>query len=649
MSEPTGPTPGTPGDADLLRERVRTLRAELGRREAEATYLAGALEAQRAAFESVGWRLLTRWRDARDRVLRRRAVPGWLRRGLRGAGGRAAQPARTSGASQDPRRYAEWIERHARSPEELRRRAEEAACLASRPSFSIVTAAASGDEAALAATAASVRAQLWPRAELVVVTAGAASPPELAAAPGGRVRIERRPAGCDEPVTAALEGSREDFVLFVRPGDTLDATALQEVALALEAVPDGDFLYADEDRLLEDGTRVDPAFKPDWSPDLLLATNYVGRFGAFRRGLLDSIATAAPPAGGDRGYDLVLRATERARRVVHVPRLLFHARAERCGSAGGAAPGSGSGADERLAGERGAVAAALERRGIAAAVEATPWPVCRVRYRLRGAPAVSVVIPTRDQHLLLRRCVESIQGRSTWRHVELIVVDNGSRRGATLRYLRALGERHAVIRDPRPFNWSALNNAAAARARGEHLVFMNDDVEVVTPDWLEAMLEHAQRAEVGAVGPKLLYPDGTLQHAGILLGVGQTANHAFQGVPDTEPTYRHLAHAVRDVSAVTGACMMIRRQVFAEAGGFDEGLPVAFNDVDLCLRLQERGLRVVYTPHAVLIHHESATRRKGHDPGQERRLERRWRAVLGRDPYYNENLGRLGGDHELAP
>jgi GT2 family glycosyltransferase len=257
-------------------------------------------------------------------------------------------------------------------------------------------------------------------------------------------------------------------------------------------------------------------------------------------------------------------------------------------------------------------------------------------------------MPTRDKHAVLRACVESIERRTRWRRWELIVVDNGSADPRALAYLEELGRRHRVLRDARPFNWSALNNAAAREARGEHLLFMNNDMEVQAPDWIEALLEHAQRPEVGAVGARLLYPDRRVQHAGVVLGIGSAAGHGFKYLPEDDPGYASLAHAIRDVSAVTGACMMVPRARFDEVGGFEEQMPVAYNDIDFCLKLRRAGHLVVYTPYATLLHHESATRRYEHPAEDEVLLKVRWRDELLHDPYYSPHLTRDREDYSIA-
>jgi GT2 family glycosyltransferase len=290
----------------------------------------------------------------------------------------------------------------------------------------------------------------------------------------------------------------------------------------------------------------------------------------------------------------------------------------------------------------------LRRRGIAGKVSdglIGPFRY-RVRYAITGQPLISIIIPIRDRVDLLKRCLESIEAKTTYRHYEIIVLDNQSEEPETLAYLAGLP--HTVIPVPGLFNYSHLNNVGAAHARGEFLLFLNNDTEVIAEEWLEALLEHAQRKEVGAVGARLLFPNDTIQHAGVILGHGGFANNAFWGESAASPGYCCLSHVVRNCSAVTGACMMTRRAVFDEVGGFDENLAVAFGDVDLCLRMREKGYTVVYTPYATLYHLESATREDLHPMTDEAYARQRWGWLLVQgDPYYNPHLTRERFDCSL--
>jgi GT2 family glycosyltransferase len=344
-------------------------------------------------------------------------------------------------------------------------------------------------------------------------------------------------------------------------------------------------------------------------------------------------------------YDLLLRCSERSRHIIHVPRILYHKREVRRNAPPGrlsleqgsqiGVPQSTSVAHARA---KQAMSDALNRRGEAATVEDGPVPCTfRIRRQVLGLPLVSIIIPTRDRLSLLRRCLQSIEARTAYRHYEILVIDNGSREPRTLSYLASLPYR--VIQDSEPFNFARLNNRAAALARGEHLLLLNNDVEVITPEWLDALLEHAQRREVGAVGAQLLYADGTIQHAGVVLGVRGIAGHAHKYLPATSEGYFAFPHLIRNYSAVTAACLMLRKPVYEEVGGLDERLAVTFNDVNLCLQLRARGYLVVYTPYACLYHHESRSRWYQPPRAEEVQLMLdRWGNLLASDPYYNRHL-----------
>jgi len=259
-------------------------------------------------------------------------------------------------------------------------------------------------------------------------------------------------------------------------------------------------------------------------------------------------------------------------------------------------------------------------------------------------PLVSIIIPTKDNISLLKQCLESIENKSTYKNYEIIIVDNNSKKLESKPYFSAL--RHKVISYNEPFNFSKINNFAASEAKGEYIIFLNDDTEVISSDWIERMLEHSQKPEVGAVGVKLLYPDDTVQHAGDLIGIGGMTAHAFEGFPRDHPGYQGLLQRVHNCSAVTAACMMIRKKLFEEIGGFDENLAYAFNDVDLCLRLGKMGYSIIYTPHAELYHYASSTRPYTVHSEEIRYFIQRWRdIILKGDPYYDRNLSRLRPDY----
>ncbi len=521
-----------------------------------------------------------------------------------------------------------------------RRRREE------RPLFSVVARAPRSGRAGLERSVASVLAQDEERFELLLVgedTAGPLSGGEL-----GRIEsLDHRvslwhASGATVPAAnGALSSARGEWVVLLEGDDELAAGALRRLAEAAGAHPSAELIYSDEDAIDGGGCRVAPAFKPDWSPDLLLSKDYMGHLLALRRRLVGELGGLRAGLEGAEVYDLVLRATERldAGQIVHVPEVLYHRRE---------APGSpaerGSGRDAVEAGRR-VLEDAVRRRGIEAEVVAHPavpggYHVVR---RPRGAWRVSAVVPYRDEPALLASCYRALADRSGHDDLELLLVDNNSVLGETRAVVRELARdrRVRLLEAPGAFNWARINNEAAAEATGDMLLFLNNDVEARAPGWLPHLLAQAEREEVGAVGARLLFPDGSLQHGGVGVGLCFATVHVQSGLPAGKPGYLALPSLTRNVSAVTGACMMTRREVFESAGGFDAALPVAYNDIDYCLRLRREGLLVVYSALAELVHHESKTRGNTTAP-ELSGFQARWREVLlADDPYYNPNLGRF--------
>jgi GT2 family glycosyltransferase len=451
----------------------------------------------------------------------------------------------------------------------------------------------------------------------------------------GRVRVHTQPdgTGIAEAYAAALEDSGSPAFALLEPGDELAPDAIARLSAALV---DADVAYADEDRVGTDGAVSTPVLKPDWSPELALSWNYLGRPVALRTGPVVAAGGIRALDGGDWEHDLLLRVTERTARVAHVADVLCHRRTGKAEAAGPAA-----------------VVDALERRGEPASVVPGPLPsTWRIGRRRRSGAArttVSVVVPFRDSTTLLRACADSLRAVAGGAvDLELVLVDNGSSEPETATLAGMLASRAGpqfgvvVRRDDRPFNWAALNNAAAAESRGEVLLFMNDDVSGGTRGWMELLAAQALRPDVGAVGPRLVYPDGRLQHAGIVLGLGGATGHVLAGLQAGQPGYLGMAALTRDVSAVTGACMATRREVFERLGGFDEVLGLDFNDVDYCLRARRRGWRVVFEAGAELVHHESPTRGTSGDEETAAAFMARWGdEVRAGDPFYNRNLSHV--------
>jgi GT2 family glycosyltransferase len=509
-----------------------------------------------------------------------------------------------------------------------------------RPLVSVLVCLETADAARVRRLITSLRAQSYDRWEVCLAVprgspSGVTADFEHVIATEPRVRTIAS-AGPEAAYVDALRAASGEFIGVLDADDELAPEALFELVKRLND-GDADVLYSDEDWLSETGQREEPLFKPDWGPDLLLSMNYLERFGLFRRQMVDAVGGFRAAAGRGQVYDLVLRLTERTGRIVHVPRVLYHNR-RRATTAQTALERHAANRDESRV-----LVEALDRRGIhglSSAMFARKGPRCyATRLELRQRPLVSIVIPTRNKKSLLQTTLESIWSRTDYDRYEIIVVDNQSTESDAVEYLASLAPRCQVHQWSKPFNYSALNNFGVSHSRGEQLLFLNNDVEVIHADWLTAMLEHAERPDVGAVGARLLYGDGRIQHAGVVVGINRVAANAFRSWPGQTSGNLRLADLTRNCSAVTGACMMVPRRIFEEVGGFDERLRVVLNDVDLCLKIRQRGSLIVYTPQAALFHYEGSSRGRLHPPPDEKVFEERWKDFLDRgDPYYNPNL-----------
>jgi GT2 family glycosyltransferase len=512
----------------------------------------------------------------------------------------------------------------------------------------------SGDcEEAIEALAASLRAQTHDGWRLTLVDTGDAS--EAARDLAQRLanaepRIAYREPTSDGEVAAlnaALAESEAAWVTILRPGVLLSPQAFTRVARVVADRPEASLVYTDDDRFdPERQARWNPFFKPDWSPDFLLAMNYLGPLTLFRRERALAAGGLHSGLAGSEVYDLALRVGEGPGEAVHVPDILV--------TTVETAPAQGASwhAADWEPGESRAIQDALARRGVEATVERGLHPgLWRARYALDELPEVTVVIPTGGKLHLLRPCLLDLLERTDYPNLQTLLVDN-SRGDAAAELVAELAERYPNVRrivDERtPFNFPALINGGVAQTTTPYVLMLNDDITVIEPGWLRAMMEHGQRPEVGVVGARLLYPDDTIQHAGVVLGPYQGSVHVFKRFPGHEPGYFDLPDAVRNVSAVTFACALVDRAVFDRIGGMDaEHLPVAFNDVDFCLRAREAGSEVIYTPHATLYHHESVTKTVIAHAEEIDYLRERWGHVIAHDPYYNPNLTRSGEDARL--
>lgn len=510
------------------------------------------------------------------------------------------------------------------------------------------------EETGMAEAARTIRSTGRGGADIRIVTARAPWWRRLGvrARAGHRVRWVRALPG--EPAHAQLNRAAKDsaaeYVLFVEAGDRLAPNALREIANTC-AAQQPDLLYTDEDEWGADGHCARPHFKTDPGPDLMLSGDYMGGVLALRRALFETLGGFRRAFGDAGQYDLVLRATEATDRICHLPRPLYHRRVQET-----ATP------RRRHEAMRSAIEDALVRRKIEATVGDGREPCrFRVRRRLRGRPLVSIVVPFRDHPELLRACLGSVLEKSTYDRFEVLGVSNHTTVPAAFDCMDELMRRDHRVRFAEcniEFNFSRLVNFGVSQAQGEFVVLLNNDVEIIAPEWLAALLEHAQRPEAGAVGGKLYFPDDTVQHAGIALGLGGYAGYPHRHFPRASDGYFGRLWAIQNVSAVTAAMMMVRRRVWEDAAGFDEErFAIAYNDVDFCLRLRERGLLNVFTPYAEAYHRESASR--GYEETAEQRgrfrreqqnlMERHGAAIAAGDPYYNPNLDRNRDDFAWAP
>lgn len=525
--------------------------------------------------------------------------------------------------------------------------------LAWRPRFSVVVPVYNPPLALLEEAVASVRMQIYPDWQLVLVDDASTDPQvwswlQALAAGDARVRVGRNAVNGHISATsnAALALADGDFVALLDQDDLLTPDALFRVAEALQQQPDAQILYSDEDKLDAKGRRFDPYFKSDWNLELFLSQNMVSHLGVFRRQLMLDVGGFRLGYEGSQDYDLALRCVARIRpqQIVHIPRVLYHWRV----LPGSTAMAPGEKPYAQIAGQR-ALSDFVASQGWAGTVEAQANGYYRFHAALpANPPLVSLIIPTRNQAALVAQCIDSILAKTAYRNFEILLVDNGSDDPAALEKFAAYA-RHPqirVIRDDRPFNYSQLNNGAVHAAHGTLVALVNNDIEVIEPHWLGEMVSLALRPGVGAVGAKLLYPDGRLQHAGVLVGFRGVAGHLHWGLGRNDPGYFGRAVLTQNLSAVTAACLVIRKAVYEEVGGLDEAnLTVAFNDVDFCLRVRDAGYRNVWTPWALLYHHESASRGLDTEGPKAERfarevayMHRAWGDSLARDPFYNPNL-----------
>ena len=555
--------------------------------------------------------------------------------------------------------YGPWYEEYRKKEPELE--AQRKRRWKDKKTISIVVPAYRTPEAFLRQMIDSVLAQTYPHWELCIANG---SPEDAAmsdilqeyAKSDERIRVEflKENLGIAGNSNAALSMATGEFIGLLDHDDLLAPNALFEVADYLKKHPQTDMVYTDEDKVTEDlGEHFQPHLKPDFNIDLLRSNNYICHFLVVNREIAAQTGGFRGEFDGAQDYDFIFRCAEKAKHVGHVPEIVYHWRVHKASTADN--PASKMFAYE--AGKR-AIEEHLHRTGQPGTVSLKKdLGFYRVTYPVQSADLVSIIIPNKDERDTLEKCLNSIYTKSTYSNYEIIIVENNSTKEETFEYYQGIdGKNHTrVIYWKDKFNYSAINNFGVRAAKGDYLLFLNNDVEVITPGWIEELLGTCQRREVGIVGARLYYPDDTIQHAGIVVGIGGIAGSLFVGMKRNRSGYLHKAALMQDLSAVTAACMMVSRETFEHAGGFEEKLAVAFNDVDFCLKAGQTGYLVVYDPYVELYHYESKTRGTEDTNEKVRRFQSEieymrshWTDIIKQgDPCYNKNLSLSKWNYSL--
>ena len=553
--------------------------------------------------------------------------------------------------------YEQWYENHKALPEEMEKQKNEK--WKRKPLISIVVPVYNTPQVFLRQMIESVQNQSYSEWELCI---GNASPENKEMKKileeyknDARIKEVEIPEnkGISQNTNRAMEIASGEWIGLLDHDDLLAPNALYEIAKAVNEHPDAEVIYTDEDKVTTDlKEHFQPHLKPDFNLDLLRSNNYICHFFVASRDLIKRVGGFRPEFNGAQDYDLILRCTEQAKQIVHIPKILYHWRVHKASTADN--PASKMYAFD--AGKR-AIEEHLVRCRTKGTVQHTKdLGFYRVKYEVCGEPLVSIIIPNKDQSEALKKCLDSIREKTSYRNYEIIIVENNSEEPETFAFYKKIaGEKIKIVTWEGEFNYSAINNFGVRHARGDYLLLLNNDVEIINGDWLTEMLSHCQRKEVGIVGAKLYYPDNTIQHAGIIIGIGGVAGSVFVGLPRAFSGYLHKASIQLDLSAVTAACMLVKRSVFEQVGGLEEKLKVAFNDVDFCLRVREKGYLVVYDPYAELYHYESKTRGAEDTKEKIRRFQTEieymrshWIGLLKKgDPYYNCNLSLTKWDYSL--
>ncbi|OOO00383.1 MAG: hypothetical protein ATN35_01350 [Epulopiscium sp. Nele67-Bin004] len=544
--------------------------------------------------------------------------------------------------------YDEWLKKHLPSKTELN--VQRATIQPYQPLISIIVPTFNTPKQFLVEMVESVRNQTYSNWELCIADGASVNEETLSILkkyadnePRIKVQFLEENYGISGNTNKCLEMARGEFVGIFDHDDLLTANALFEVVETINNNPNVDFIYTDEDKV-DEKTKIfsDPHFKPDFSPDLIRHQNYICHFCVYRRQLIEDIGMFNSEFDGSQDHDLILRVIEQTENIVHIPKILYHWRIHSASTAGGITGVK----DYAVASSIKAIENHLERIGLQGTVsQGKHSGVYCIDYKLEHIPKVSIIIPNKDHKEDLEKCLESIK-KSTYPNYEILIIENNSQTTEIREYYKEVTQADNVklLEWKKGFNYSAINNFGAEHAEGDYFILLNNDIEIITPDWIEQMLMYCQREDVGIVGAKLYYPDDTIQHAGVIVGIGQVAGHSHKHFAKEDMGYFVRLNVVQNLSAVTAACLMVKKDVFWAVGGLDDGYAVAFNDVDFCLQVREIGKLVVFNPQVEAYHYESKSR--GHEDSPEKiarfkseieRFENKW-GLYRRDPYYNDNL-----------
>ena len=590
----------------------------------------------------------------------KKGIRYWRSQGSAALAGKIVSKVKTASTREIP--YQKWILRHLPGPRELEKQRHEK--FEYQPKISIVVPLYKTPEKYLRQLVGSVREQTYPNWELCLSDGSGESSPlsrlldELERS-DKRIRVVRngRALRIAENTNAGMEAATGDFIAFADHDDVLTPHALYQCVKALNENREIRLLYSDEDKMSMDGHKFfQPHFKPDYNPDLLCTVNYICHLFVVRRDVVDQVGLFRPEFDGAQDYDFIFRCVEAVKpeEIYHITKILYHWRCHEDSTAEN--PESKTYAFE--AGKR-AIEAHYERTGIRAEVFQGEFPgLYRTKFIRDHDPLISIIIPNKDHTDDLKRCMDSIDRKSTYQNYEYIIVENNSTEEKTFRFYKELEENNPkarVVYWDREFNYSAINNYGASFAKGEYLLLLNNDTEIINEDCLEELLGYCMRGDVGAVGARMYYEDDTIQHAGVVIGFGGIAGHCFVLQPRGTTGYCHRIICAQDYSAVTAACMMVKKSAFDQVGGLTEELAVAFNDIDFCMKLRAAGYLIVYNPYAELYHYESKSRGLEDTPEKVARFnkeiatfEKRWPDIMrDGDPYYNPNLTLKSQDFSL--